>query len=81
MQIKFDTKVQYIKYKVLSEVARHAYKGDLNENLLDTEDAELLSNPNSWYEANNINNNFVISEIDADFLDVGITIARTSRKN
>ena len=34
MQIKFDTKVQYIKYKVLSEVARHAYKGDLNENLL-----------------------------------------------
>ena len=32
--IKFDTKVQFIKYKVLSEVARHAYKGDLNENLL-----------------------------------------------
>lgn len=54
---------------------------DLNENLLNTEDAELLSNPSSWYEANNINNNFVISEIDADFLDVGVTIARTSRKN
>ena len=32
--IKFDTKVQFIKYKVLSEVARHAYKGDLNKNLL-----------------------------------------------
>ena len=34
MQVKFDTKVQFIKYKVLSEVARHAYRGDLNENLL-----------------------------------------------
>lgn len=33
-KIRFDTKVQFIKYKVLSEVARHAYKGDLNENLL-----------------------------------------------
>ena len=32
--IRFDTKVQFIKYKVLSEVARHAYNGDLNENLL-----------------------------------------------
>ena len=29
----FDTKVQYIKYKVLSEVARCAYKGDLLENI------------------------------------------------
>ena len=33
-KIRFDTKVQFIKYKVLSEVAKHAYKGDLNENLL-----------------------------------------------
>ena len=33
-QVRFDTKVQFIKYKVLSEVARHAYKGDLTENLL-----------------------------------------------
>ena len=33
-KIRFDTKVQFIKYKVLSEVARHAYKGDLNEKLL-----------------------------------------------
>lgn len=28
---KFDTKVQYLKYKVLREVARHAFDGDLNE--------------------------------------------------
>ena len=33
-KIRFDTKVQFIKYKVLSEIARHAYAGDLNENLL-----------------------------------------------
>jgi [FeFe] hydrogenase (group B1/B3) len=30
---KFDTKVQHLKYKVLREVARHAWKGDLHENL------------------------------------------------
>ena len=32
---KFDTKVQYIKYKVLREVAKHAWKGDLVENITD----------------------------------------------
>ena len=32
-KIKFDTKVQYIKFNVLSEVARSAYKGDLLENI------------------------------------------------
>ena len=26
---KFDTQVQYLKYKVLREVARHAFEGDL----------------------------------------------------
>ncbi len=30
---KFDTKVQYLKYKVLREVARHAWKDTLLENL------------------------------------------------
>ncbi len=30
---KFDTKVQYLKYKVLREVARHEWKGTLVENL------------------------------------------------
>ena len=29
----FDTKVQYIKYRVLSEVAKSAYEGDLLESL------------------------------------------------
>ncbi|MBO7195913.1 MAG: 4Fe-4S dicluster domain-containing protein [Clostridia bacterium] len=32
---KFDTKVQYLKYKVLREVARLAWEGTLLENLID----------------------------------------------
>lgn len=32
---KFDTKVQYLKYKVLREVARHAWNDTLAENVLD----------------------------------------------
>ncbi len=32
---KFDTKVQHLKYKVLREVARHAWKGTLLENVMD----------------------------------------------
>lgn len=32
---KFDTKVQYLKYKVLREVARHAWNGDLLEHITD----------------------------------------------
>ena len=32
---KFDTKVQYLKYKVLREVARFAWNGTLTENVMD----------------------------------------------
>ena len=32
---KFDTKVQYLKYKVLREVARHAWNGTLLESVMD----------------------------------------------
>ena len=32
---KFDTKVQYIKYMVLREVAREEWNDTLNENILD----------------------------------------------
>ncbi len=32
---KFDTKVQHLKYKVLREVAREAWNGTLQENMLD----------------------------------------------
>ncbi|MDR0707846.1 MAG: 4Fe-4S binding protein [Treponema sp.] len=31
---KFDTKLQYLKYRTLCEVARHTWKDDLYENLL-----------------------------------------------
>lgn len=32
---QFDTKVQYLKYMVLREVAKHAYEGDLAESIVD----------------------------------------------
>ncbi len=32
---KFDTKVQHLKYKVLREVARHAWSGTLTESIVD----------------------------------------------
>ncbi len=32
---KFDTKVQHLKYKVLREVAKDAWKGELNDTVLD----------------------------------------------
>ena len=32
---KFDTKVQHLKYKVLREVARHAWNDTLLDNLID----------------------------------------------
>jgi hypothetical protein len=40
-----------------------------------------LMNPHTNYDINNINNNFVISKLDIDFLDTGIQIARSSRLN
>ena len=32
---KFDTKIQHLKYKVLREVAKHAWEGDLLDSILD----------------------------------------------
>lgn len=32
---KFDTKVQYLKYQVLKEVAKHSFAGDLTEHIID----------------------------------------------
>jgi hypothetical protein len=40
-----------------------------------------LMNPQKFYDVNNINNNFVISKLDIDFLDSGLQIARSSRLN
>ena len=40
---------------------------------------DLLSSPLTWYDGNNSNKKFVISEIDADYLTTGITLTKTSR--
>jgi len=52
---------------------------DLNTALLGTDDAELLSSPETWFDYNNINNKFVIAEIDADYLDTGVRITKASK--
>lgn len=43
------------------------------------DDTETLEAARTWYDTNNINNKFVISEIDADYLDTGIQIAKSSK--
>lgn len=51
---------------------------DFNES-----DAKLntLMNPLTNYDINNVNNSFVISKIDIDYIDRGVQIARSSRLN
>lgn len=48
---------------------------DLNASL----ETDLLSSPETWYDPNNVNNKFVISEISADDLSKGITLTRASK--
>ena len=48
---------------------------DLNNNLTN----ETLLTPESWYDPNNVNNKFVVSEISADDLLTGITLSKASR--
>ena len=52
---------------------------DLNTLEKDPSEYETLEDPKAWYDANNTANKFVISELDADYLDTGITIAKTSK--
>lgn len=40
-----------------------------------------LMNPATNYDINNVNNSFVVSKLDIDYLDQGIKIARASRLN
>ena len=51
---------------------------DLNESV---GAQNTLMNPQMNYDINNVNNSFVISKLDIDFLDSGIQIARSSRLN
>ncbi len=48
---------------------------ELNTNV----DADKLSSPAAWYDPNNVNNKFVISEIDAEYLTTGIVLTKASR--
>lgn len=52
-----------------------------NSNVIDfnTDVGENLATPEILYDYNNVANKFVISEIDAEYMKTGITIARTSR--
>lgn len=50
---------------------------DMNPN----DDSDNLENPLNWFNYNNINNKFVISEIDTDRLTDDIVIAKSSRSN
>lgn len=43
---------------------------DLDENLL---------SPSCWYDSNNVNNKFVVCEIDPDYIKTGIVIANSSK--
>ena len=47
---------------------------------LDADEQETLTSPTIWYDYNNMNNKFVISEISADDMKKGIIIARTSKR-
>lgn len=48
---------------------------EINEFIAD----ETLASPYAWYDKNNVNNKFVISQIDADYLKTGITLTRVSK--
>ena len=48
---------------------------DLNNNLAN----ETLLTPEAWYDPNNVNNKFVVSEISADDLLTGVTLSKASR--
>ena len=52
---------------------------DFNDNL-DESEKETLLTPAIWYDYNNINNKFVITEISDTDMKKGITIARTSKR-
>ena len=54
---------------------QHANEIDLNPAIAE----DKLSSPLSWYDPNNVNRKFVISEIDADYLSTGITLTKASR--
>lgn len=56
------------------------YSAELDTaNLIDLGSDAKLSTPSAWYDYNNINNKFVISELDAKYLSQGITLSLSSK--
>ena len=66
----YDPKHQFYYNNILESSKTININADLDENLL---------SPSCWYDYNNINNKFVICEIDPDYLKTGITIANSSK--
>ena len=74
---KIDTDHAFYYNSVMDESNAIDFKSVLN----DYEYTEQnLANPKIWYDPNNANNKFVISEIDAKALKTGLRIARTSKQ-
>lgn len=79
-----DSKANDLLEKIASYDIEHNF---YYNNIIDNSNAidfnlsadENLKTPTIWYDYNNINNKFVISEIDADYMKNGIQIARTSK--
>jgi hypothetical protein len=70
---KIDTKKEfYYNMPIAQNLDLDLNPNDSNDN---------LRNPLNWFNYNNINNKFVISEIDTDHLADDIVIAKSSRSN
>ena len=84
-KIDEDTAYEQIMHDILILDPDHQFYYNAlmnNETALDlnaNDPNDTLENPLNWYNYNNMNNKFVISEINADYLNTGITIARNSK--
>jgi hypothetical protein len=55
--------------------------GNIDIDMNPNDEKDNLENPLSWFNYNNINNKFVIAEIDTTSLNDGIVIAKASKSN
>ena len=54
---------------------------DLDIDMNPNDPKDTLENPLNWFNYNNVNNKFVIAEIDTEYLTDDIVIAKSSRSN
>lgn len=66
----YDPEHRFYYNNILESSKTININSDLDENLL---------SPNCWYDYNNVNNKFVVCEIDSDYMKNGITIANSSK--